>query len=1046
MSQASGTRYSFAAEPTITMPVSSLCTGSEVIITKDDAAAWVWPSSVAVVDETTSSATVSFASTGRHTIGTTSRTIRDFVYITDTSPPHAISSTGTSVEVAGVRVAAVGASMTLSVASQPAFTGFYEWTLSGSACSGTHTTATTAMIPLPTAGTCNVLLRIGTTNCGTLATATTVVVTNIDTAVSTTTSTTPQTLEAGQTWSFSVVTKESGGTIVDNAFDVVGLYDNLLSLSSGPVSTQTYIGSGEHDVTYTNTVPGDYVYTLRINLVAMATNPYEVTIVPGPTHGPSSYATGLGITNATVGTTSQFVVVARDAYSNLRGEGGDIVTATLTSPDHQTVVACVDNDDGTYICSYNPSFGGTYVLSVNIAGLSVGGSPWPIKVLASCELGYLAETEFGPCTACPLEGYNDVVNAPKCKTCPVNTIASPIAPTIFNCSCVPGFFHPERLTGFPCLSCPEGAVCAGGTDGPVARPGWHPATSTADGFIECSHNRAACAGGSPFRCANGYAGRLCGECAPGYYKVDNICRPCDEFPSELMFFFFFMFGLFVCAALAWFNTKTEVSHKFVALVIGLNALQVVAIYGDINLDWPEYARSIFDIVSFLNINLDLASPECSISASNIWLVKWAVMMAMPAIGVVLFGIVYLWMVFYMVVVERWGESFAASHPEWMVVPSDGASRAAQAKHRLGRCLTVSVLKHRGIVSTIGRAYFQLIALVYLPLVAMTLKFFECVEVERGDYVMASAPAYACYDSVYWRYFPAAVIFALLYCIGIPVVVTLWLRRKARILGGAAAMEFVLSYGFMIGRYRTRFYLFETAIMARKLAIVVCVVAVEDPLLKASIVMLLLSGIAVHSSYIQPYVSTFHNRLESWMLCMAILALWGGTVTYSSGLSQAAIITGLSLLVLSIFFGIIFDFYRLRKKEKRAASEVGFSAAETSTSLQQDEDDAAIGGLMETFIDGDGSTSVAYANPVFATVSDAPPSCIGEYDTASGSLMTFNTATDNHFYDSPPPPSPLPAPAPPPKPDGHRNAPLPDSLCASVAVDTIQDLGTTDSLA
>ncbi|KNC55644.1 uncharacterized protein AMSG_01913 [Thecamonas trahens ATCC 50062] len=910
VSQNQATRYNFASEPTFTMSADILCVNTQVTITKTDTNPWVWPSGATVVSEEPLTAVVAFNDRGRYSVRTSAVEIREFVLVGLTSPAHTISVVGASAEAAGVRVAPVDGVIALNVTTQPSFTS-YQWTLSGEACAGSHAGAGVSGITLSTPGTCRVLLQIGTTECGTLATETTIVVTNIDPVVSTTTSTTPQQLEAGAAWAFSVVTKENGGTVIDNPLDIVGLYDNSLSLDSGPISRQTYVGAGTHDVVYSLTVPGDYAYTLRVNLMPLAANPYEVTIVPGPTYAPMSGASGAGLVESKVGETVEFVVVARDEYGNRRRAGGDIVLASVSSVDSQVLVSCTDNSDGSYTCAYATQIGGSYVLSVQLNSVAIGGSPWSFKVLAVCDVGYFAQTEYGPCLACPLEAYSDVVNTPECKACPPHTSATPLASSIYNCTCLKGYFQPDQLSGLPCLRCPEGGICPGRRELPYPKPGYFPGPT--NGFISCDHNRAACAGGSPFRCTTGYTGLLCGECAPGYYKIDIQCKKCDGFPTELALFFFVVFGLFACAAPAWFNTKTEVSHKFVALVIGLNALQVVAIYGDINLDWPEYARSIFDIVSFLNINLDLAKPECTISASNIWLVKWAVMMAMPAIGVALFGIVYLWMVFYMVVVERWGESFAASHPEWMVVPSDGASRAAQAKHRLGRCLTVSVLKHRGIVSTIGRAYFQLIALVYLPLVAMTLKFFEC--------------------------------------------------EKARMHGGAHAMEFVLSYGFMIGRYRTRFYLFETAIMARKLAIVLSVVSVQNPLLKASIVMLLLSGIAVHSSYIQPYVSTFHNRLESWMLCMAILALWGGTVTYSSGLSQAAIITGLSLLLISIMLGVLFDFYRLRKKEAAQSEAVNFEQATTSNAMQQDQDDAAVGGLMEGYQSSDIS-SLAYANPAF----------------------------------------------------------------------------------
>merc|ERR1711991_539180 len=115
--------------------------------------------------------------------------------------------------------------------------------------------------------------------------------------------------------------------------------------------------------------------------------------------------------------------------------------------------------------------------------------------------------------------------------------------------------------------------------------------------------------------------------------------------------------------------------------------------------------------------------------------------------------------------------------------------SARAKYRCALCLTVSELKHGGILSAIGRAYFQMLALFYMPLIFMALRFFECDEVESGDYVMAAAPAFSCYDSVYWKYFPGAVVCAIVYCVGIPTAASSssW-RRSSEFLPSANSMD------------------------------------------------------------------------------------------------------------------------------------------------------------------------------------------------------------------------------------------------------------------
>eukprot|EP01049_Picozoa_sp_SAG25_P014192 SAG25_NODE_2430_length_1615_cov_1.821240_2_plen_53_part_00 len=38
--------------------------------------------------------------------------------------------------------------------------------------------------------------------------------------------------------------------------------------------------------------------------------------------------------------------------------------------------------------------------------------------------------------------------------------------------------------------------------------------------------------------------------------------------------------------------------------------QVLALLLDLDVPWPEYLRSWMIVVSFLNVNLELAKPEC----------------------------------------------------------------------------------------------------------------------------------------------------------------------------------------------------------------------------------------------------------------------------------------------------------------------------------------------------------------------------------------------------------------------------------------------------
>lgn len=42
-----------------------------------------------------------------------------------------------------------------------------------------------------------------------------------------------------------------------------------------------------------------------------------------------------------------------------------------------------------------------------------------------------------------------------------------------------------------------------------------------------------------------------------------------------------------------------------------NLVQISALFGNFRLNWPKELRYLFDILSSINLNIDLFSPECA---------------------------------------------------------------------------------------------------------------------------------------------------------------------------------------------------------------------------------------------------------------------------------------------------------------------------------------------------------------------------------------------------------------------------------------------------
>lgn len=84
------------------------------------------------------------------------------------------------------------------------------------------------------------------------------------------------------------------------------------------------------------------------------------------------------------------------------------------------------------------------------------------------------------CVPCYIQGpaaYQDQIQAVSCKTCPPNTLRVSSQDTevtgvsVAECTCAKGFYNPTvNRTGEPCLNCPQGANCAGGTSRALSKP------------------------------------------------------------------------------------------------------------------------------------------------------------------------------------------------------------------------------------------------------------------------------------------------------------------------------------------------------------------------------------------------------------------------------------------------------------------------------------------------------------------------------------------------------------------------------------------------
>ena len=197
------------------------------------------------------------------------------------------------------------------------------------------------------------------------------------------------------------------------------------------------------------------------------------------------------------------------------------------------------------------------------------------------------------CSLCDEGAFSPTESADACiaiPPCPESSLRrAPINDSIVSaCECVTGSWSPETTLTSACRACPRGGICAGGTSRPIAAPGFFPDDADPTLFISCP-TVDACPGGGG--CAQGYEARLCAECSKGYYRLSGKCRKCSSVQQTFIVLLLLFLCLVVTGVLVAFNLSESVNYKFVAAMIGLNALQVCAMYVSIHPLIPPHTHT-----------------------------------------------------------------------------------------------------------------------------------------------------------------------------------------------------------------------------------------------------------------------------------------------------------------------------------------------------------------------------------------------------------------------------------------------------------------------
>jgi hypothetical protein len=427
-----------------------------------------------------------------------------------------------------------------------------------------------------------------------------------------------------------------------------------------------------------------------------------------------------------------------------------------------------------------------------------------------------------------------------CVACPDNSYSGGLL-NITSCRCKPGFYSKKRSTGVPCLKCPTGATCNGGTNTPIPIYGYWSSSndfsSSNDSYtvFHCEPERA-CPGGAPDECAGGFEGRVCARCVPGYFRTANDCIQCPRGSHGIIVGVILLVIVVAILFLALGGQKRTKAYGG-TLAIGAKFFQVLMVVGRLNVSWPKRVRDVVEKVTApLTLKLDVVGLECS-DVKITYEVKWALTMLLPVFFALAFALVY------------------ALVRVWL---------------RLRRRIFSARLKDQAI-----NAYLSVFSLGFLTIASTALEPFACVEREDSTWAMVVNPSRNCYDSAWWRLAGWAVAAVLLYVVAIPIGLFVFLHKNRSRLGDD--LKFGDRFSGLYANYVPSLaHVWEPVVMLEKVVIAcVGIFLAGFAMLQALVLLLLLVGtLSVYQAY-APYARGKDNRLHTVLRWCSIVVLGAG---------------------------------------------------------------------------------------------------------------------------------------------------------------------------
>eukprot|EP00026_Physarum_polycephalum_P005285 Phypoly_transcript_05317.p1 GENE.Phypoly_transcript_05317~~Phypoly_transcript_05317.p1 ORF type:complete len:652 (+),score=44.79 Phypoly_transcript_05317:166-1956(+) len=472
-----------------------------------------------------------------------------------------------------------------------------------------------------------------------------------------------------------------------------------------------------------------------------------------------------------------------------------------------------------------------------------------------CHAGYFSNSSGSDtCTQC-IQSYTSQQGSTSCTPCPLfSTIIQDLGTSVKSCTCDPGYYG---LPGSNCTSCPPGGICNDfGTLVPNIQGGyWREIVGGKPAFTQCVPP-SACVGGQVNKCTLGYLGFRCATCADDFHYVNGHCSQCGKSAAGLLALYILipLLAVILCSLLLRYSQA-----KVPSFLIVLEFIQVLSIFRTFGASMsPGVINSLLGVISVLNFNFDVFSPECSVSFGY-W-DKLTFVLCIPLILLV-----------YVV-----GLHFSA----WL---------AKKLKYSKAEILTNFSYLQTNVA-------FMVASVLYVYICSKTVEPFVCEKEIDGNSYIVSYPSAQCYDTDWYSHLPLLVFSLILYTGGFPLYCAYVVYRSKK----HDSPELTLAkYSSLYSVYTDERWWWGISVIRIRRLMLVLIQLSGDNLVVSACSFAFVSAALYVQCIGKPYTEKFANYLETSMICLWMLFLYS-FIFWDAGARHGRSLDGMSVFVLLVF--------------------------------------------------------------------------------------------------------------------------------------------------